>query len=139
MMQKRWNILQADPARVAALQAELANVHPTLCEILVNRGVGNFAQAKAFFMPQLEDLHSPWLMKDMEAAVTRIIDALKKDEKILIYGDYDTDGTTAVACMTQFMQKICKKELVDYYIPHRYKEGYGISIPGIEFAAAHGF
>ena len=139
MMQKRWNILQADPARVAALQDELKNVHPTLCEILVNRGIGNFLQAKAFFMPQMEDLHSPWLMKDMQAAVDRIMAAFEKEEKILIYGDYDADGTTAVSCMLQFLQKVYKRELIDYYIPHRYKEGYGISTPGIEFAAANGF
>ncbi len=138
-MQKRWKILQADPVRVAALQAELTNVHPTLCEILVNRGIGNFQQAKAFFMPQLEDLHNPWLMKDMEAAVTRIMEAFSNDEKILIYGDYDADGTTAVSCMIQFMQKVYKKEQTDYYIPHRYKEGYGLSSTGIEFAAANDF
>jgi len=138
-MQKRWNILQADPAGVAALQAELKNVHPTLCEILVNRGIGNFPQARAFFLPQLKDLHSPWLMKDMAAAVDRIQEALDRQEKILVYGDYDTDGTTAVACMVQFLRKIYKEEQVDYYIPHRYNEGYGISLQGITTACENGF
>lgn len=138
-MQKRWNILQADPARVAALQAELKNVHPTLCEILVNRGIDNFPLAKAFFLPHLTDLHSPWLMKDMSTAVRRILDAFDREEKILIYGDYDADGTTAVACMVQFLGKIYKKERIDYYIPHRYKEGYGISMQGITMAKENGF
>jgi single-stranded-DNA-specific exonuclease len=137
-MQKRWNIRQADPARVAALQAEL-NIHPILCEILINRGIGNFHQAKGFFLPQLEDLHSPWLMKDMEKAVSRITTAFEKQEKVLIYGDYDADGTTAVACMVQFLRKIYAPDLIDYYIPHRYREGYGISAAGIDLAKDNGF
>jgi len=137
-MQKRWNILKAAPAKVAALQAELG-IHPILCEILVNRGVENFSQAKGFFIPRLEDLHSPWLMKDMEAAVGRILAAFEKQEKILIYGDYDADGTTAVACMVQFLRGCCRELLIDYYIPHRNKEGYGISVQGIDFAKENEF
>ena len=137
-MQKRWNILQADPARVAALQAAL-KINAVLCRILVQRGLETFDQAKDFFRPQLEDLHDPWLMKDMEKAVDRILDAARRQEKILVYGDYDVDGTTAVACLFQFFRKWYPPGWVDFYIPHRYREGYGISRQGIDFAKENGF
>src|SRR5882757_4487726 len=138
IMQKRWNILQAAPARVDALRAEL-NIHPTLCSILVNRGIENVHQAMEFFHPRLEDLHSPWLMKDMGKAVERILQAILRREKILVFGDYDADGVTATACMVHFLRRSYTEELIDYYIPHRYKEGYGVSAAGVEFAKENGF
>jgi single-stranded-DNA-specific exonuclease len=135
-MEKRWNILKANPATVAALQEQL-KISPILCELLVQRGIVNFDAAKKFFRPQIEHLHSPWLMKDMKKAVERIQTAFDKEEKILVYGDYDVDGTTSVATLYQFLKELSPN--IDYYIPHRYKEGYGISKMGIDFAKEHGF
>lgn len=135
-MEKRWNILKADPAIVAALQEQL-KISPILCELLVQRGIVDFDAAKKFFRPQIEHLHSPWLMKDMKKAVERIQTAFEKEEKILVYGDYDVDGTTSVATLYQFLKYLSPN--IDYYIPHRYKEGYGISKMGIDFAKENGF
>lgn len=109
----------------------------TICQILVQRGVTNYDQAKDFFRPQLSKLHSPWLMKDMETAVNCIITAFHNNEKILVYGDYDVDGTTAVASMFLFLKS--QHQLVDFYVPNRYKEGYGISKAGIDFAKKNEF
>jgi single-stranded-DNA-specific exonuclease len=135
-MNKRWNILQANENKTAPLQKAL-NIHPVLCEILVQRGIETFGQAKDFFRPQLSDLHDPWLMKDMKKAVERIIVAINNNEKILVFGDYDVDGTTSVATMYQFLKKI--HSYLDFYIPHRYREGYGVSKAGIDFAKENGF
>ncbi len=135
-MQKRWNILPADERKVNALQQSL-KIHPVLCKILVQRGIDSFDKAKDFFRPQLSLLHSPWLMKDMEKAVERIVIAINENEKILVFGDYDVDGTTAVASMYQFLKKIHSS--LDFYIPHRYREGYGVSKAGIDFAKENGF
>jgi single-stranded-DNA-specific exonuclease len=135
-MQKRWNILSSETADVASLQASL-KINPILCSILVQRGITDYEKAKEFFRPSLEHLHSPWLMKDMQKAVNRIINAFEKKEKILVYGDYDVDGTTSVASMFQFLKLL--HEPIDFYIPHRYKEGYGISKIGIDFAKEQGF
>src|SRR5438067_2018294 len=138
MQQKRWNILTADDDKVEQLYASL-KIHPVLCKILAQRNIETFDKAKQFFRPQLTDLHDPWLMKDMEKAVERILNAFDKQEKILVFGDYDVDGTTAVSCMLRFLQKIYQPEKVDFYIPHRYREGYGISKRGIDFAYENGF
>ena len=135
-MQKRWKLLKADEAKVAALQNDL-KVNKLLCKLLVQRGFDTYEKAKLFFRPQISDLHDPWLMKDMRKAVNRILEAFKTHEKILIYGDYDVDGTTAVATVFQFLKKIY--EPVEFYIPHRYKEGYGISKIGIDHAKENGF
>jgi single-stranded-DNA-specific exonuclease len=135
-MQKRWNILTADEIKVKSLQQAL-NVHPVFCKILVQRSIETYDQAKDFFRPQLTELHSPWLMKDMDKAVDRIISAITADEKILVFGDYDVDGTTSVASMYQFLKKIHSR--LDFYIPHRYREGYGISKAGINFAKENDF
>lgn len=135
-MQKRWNILSSNAAAVTSLQATL-KINPILCSILAQRGITDYEKAKEFFRPSLEQLHSPWLMKDMQKAVDRIIDAFEKKEKILVYGDYDVDGTTSVASMFQFLKLL--HEPIDFYIPHRYKEGYGISKIGIDFAKEQGF
>lgn len=134
-MEKRWKIKEADAEKVSSLKNALG-VHNALCTLLVQRGIEQFDTAKEFFRPKLEDLHSPWLMKDMEKAVARIDAAIKKEEKILVYGDYDVDGTTSVASMYLFLKKIYPS--VDFYIPHRYKEGYGISKIGIDFANENG-
>lgn len=135
-MHKRWNILTAGDTKVNALQQAL-KIHPVICQILVQRGIETFEEAKAFFRPQLSALHSPWLMKDMEKAVTRIITAINDNEKILVFGDYDVDGTTSVASMYQFLKTVHTH--LDFYIPHRYREGYGVSKAGIDFAKENGF
>ncbi len=134
-MEKRWNILKAPPGLSDELQAKL-NINRTLCDILVNRGITGFDDARDFFRPALNSLHDPWLMKDMDLAVVRILSALTQKEKILIYGDYDVDGTTAVASMYRFLKTM--HEPTDFYIPHRYREGYGISKAGIDYAKDHG-
>ena len=130
-MEKRWNILKANPAKVQLLQDAL-KIHPILCELLVQRGIDDFDAAKQFFRPSLDHLHDPWLMKDMKKAVDRIQTAFEKQEKILVFGDYDVDGTTSVATLYQFLKQLSPH--IDYYIPHRYKEGYGISKIGIDYA-----
>ncbi|MCZ2222600.1 MAG: single-stranded-DNA-specific exonuclease RecJ [Chitinophagales bacterium] len=135
-MQKRWNILEADSGKVASLKNDL-KINETICKILVQRGIDNYEKAKDYFRPTLKHLHNPWLMKDMDKAVNRILQAIENNEKILIYGDYDVDGTTSVACMYSFLKKVYNN--IDFYIPHRYKEGYGVSKAGIEFAATNNF
>jgi len=137
-MHKRWKIAQPDKATVQLLQSSL-NIHPTLCGLLIQRGIDTYNKAKQFFRPQLSDLHDPWLMKDMLKAVKRVLSAINDGEKILVFGDYDVDGTTSVACMYQFLQKIYDTENLDFYIPHRYREGYGVSKAGIDFAYENGF
>ena len=137
-MEKRWNVLQAESMSVDSLIQSL-KIHPILCKILVQRGLDSYEKTKDFFRPRLEDLHDPFLMKDMEKATERIFDAIRKKEKILVFGDYDVDGTTSVACMYRFLQKIYDPEQLDYYIPHRYREGYGISKAGIDFAKENGY
>jgi single-stranded-DNA-specific exonuclease len=134
-MEKRWNILNADIQKVNALK-EALKIHPILCELLVQRGIDTFDAAKKFFRPSLSDLHDPWLMKDMKTAVDRIAEAISASQKILVFGDYDVDGTTSVATLYQFLKQLSIN--VDYYIPHRYKEGYGISKIGIDFAKETG-
>lgn len=134
-MQKRWNILASNKEKVEALHSTL-KINKTICRILVQRGLEDFEASKHFFRPQLADLYSPWLMKDMDKAVERVLQAFDQSEKILVFGDYDVDGTTAVALMYQFLLGIYDQ--VDYYIPHRYKEGYGVSKAGIDFAHEQG-
>jgi len=136
-MQKRWNILAADPDEISALHNAL-KINPTLCKILVQRGIKTFEDAKNYFRPQLSHLHDAWLMKDMQKAVDRIHSAINiNKEKILVFGDYDVDGTTSVAAMFQFLKNIYSE--VEFYIPHRYKEGYGVSKLGIDFAKENNF
>ncbi|MFM9909861.1 MAG: single-stranded-DNA-specific exonuclease RecJ [Chitinophagaceae bacterium] len=137
-MQKRWKIVEYNHQVTQALHSAL-NIHPLLCRLLVQRGFDIYNKTKQFFRPQLTDLHDPWLMKDMLKAVKRILSAINTGEKILVFGDYDVDGTTSVACMFQFLQKIYDPEKIDFYIPHRYREGYGISKAGIDFARENNF
>jgi single-stranded-DNA-specific exonuclease len=136
MLAKRWKLLTAEKDKVDSLQKEL-NIHPALCKILVQRGFETFDKAKDFFRPQLCQLHDPWLMKDMDKAVERIQSAIENEEKILVFGDYDVDGTTSVACLYSLLKKIHTH--IDFYIPNRYREGYGVSKAGIEFAKENGF
>ena len=137
-MEKRWSILPADNIATANLQTSL-KINNSICKILVKRGITDYEKAKNYFRPSLKDLHDPFLMKDMYKAVYRITTAIETNEKILIYGDYDVDGTTSVASMFQFICSIHNKELVEFYIPHRYREGYGISKLGIDYAAENNF
>jgi len=133
-MQKRWKFTEYDVTEATELQQQL-KIHPIFCQLLVQRGIHSFDAAKKFFRPQLNHLHDPFLMKGMEKAVQRIGQAIIKKEKILIYGDYDVDGTTSVALIYRFFAK--HQALLDSYLPDRYKEGYGISIQGIDYAAAN--
>ncbi|MEJ7683435.1 MAG: DHH family phosphoesterase [Segetibacter sp.] len=135
-MQKRWKVLNAEQEKVTSLQEEL-KINEVICKILVQRGFDTFNKAKNFFRPQLSMLHTPWLMKDMDKAVDRILKAIKEKEKILLYGDYDVDGTTAVAGMYQFITNFYPH--VEFYIPHRYREGYGVSKLGIDYAKENNF
>ena len=127
---------QADPAKVEKLSAEVG-IDRVLAELLVKRGVETFDQARSFFRPSLSDLHDPFLMKDMDAAVERLRKAITSGEKILVYGDYDVDGTTAVALVFSFIRRFTAA--VDFYIPDRYDEGYGVSYKGIDWAFEGGF
>ena len=135
--QTRWTYQNApDPDLVQHL-SQAINVNPVLSAILVQRGITDFLSAKAFFRPSLNMLHDPFLMKNMDMAVARIARAMDNQEKILVYGDYDVDGTTAVAMLFSFLKTIYSN--IDYYIPDRYKEGYGISRTGIDHAVKEGF
>ena len=125
-----------DQGRTDALFAAL-KVHPVLCNMLVHRGIDSYEKAKSYFRPELKDLHDPFLMKDMAKAVKRIFSAFSAGEKILVFGDYDVDGTTSVACMYQFLKQ--HHPDTEFYIPHRYREGYGISKAGIDFAKENGY
>ena len=133
----KWILKEpADPAKVERLATEVG-IDKVLAELLVKRGVETFEQARSFFRPTLEALHDPFLMKDMDKAVERLHKAISSGEKILVYGDYDVDGTTAVALVYSFIQRFTDK--VDFYIPDRYDEGYGVSYKGIDWAADGGF
>ena len=136
-MQKRWAIREnTDEEAISNLAAELA-INPVLSKLLVQRGIDTFEGARYFFRPDHRHLHDPFLMKDMEKAIDRIEEAIKTNEKILVYGDYDVDGTTAVSVVYGFFKKYHRH--LEYYIPDRYKEGYGISTQGIDYAAEHEF
>ncbi len=126
---------EADEATATALAKEL-DIHPALGQLLMRRGIRTSAEAKRFFRPQLSDLHDPFLMNDMQIAVERLNKALVRKERVLVYGDYDVDGCTAVALVYKFLSQFYSN--VGYYIPDRYEEGYGISKKGIDFAAETG-
>jgi len=131
-MEKKWIIKESGNSSVVKhLAAELV-VSDSLANLMVQRNITTPEEAKTFFSPSLDYLHDPFLMKDMNIAVDRLSTAIKKNEKILVYGDYDVDGTTAVAMMYSFLKE--QYSNVDYYIPDRYREGYGVSIVGIDHA-----
>lgn len=133
-MEFRWCAKVTPPAEKVARLSEAINVSPQIATILLQRGIESYEQAEKFFRPKVEDLHNPFLMKDMDKAYARIVQALNAKEKILVYGDYDVDGTTAVSIVYSFFRNF-HPNLIDYYIPDRYKEGYGISKAGIDHAA----
>ena len=136
-IEKRWVVKpQGNPEAVAAMAAA-TGISPVLANLLVQRGIDTLEKAKKFFNPQLSDLHDPFLMKDMDKAVERVERAVRNREKIMVYGDYDVDGTTAVAPVYKFLRQIGHKDLL-FYIPDRYTEGYGISTKGIDHAARKG-
>src|SRR5690554_715891 len=133
-MQKRWVQVPKAAVDIADTLTKDLGVSPIIAELLVRRGISTFDQARHYFRPSLEALHDPFLMRDMDKAVDRIARAIRDGEKILLYGDYDVDGTTAVAVAYSFFHKLHDK--LDFYLPDRYKEGYGISKAGIDYAAA---
>jgi len=136
-VEKRWTLLNTDQDTINLLQAEL-KVHPSICKLLSLRGINTYEKAKKFFRPEMTDLHDPFLMKGMQKAVDRISEAVDWHERIMVYGDYDVDGTTAVSLVYSFLRKNYTGELT-YYLPHRYREGYGVSKIGIDYAFSHGY
>ena len=136
-MDRIWDFKkQGDQNEVKHLSAAL-NVNMVIARLLVQRGITTYNDAKAFFRPRLSDLHDPFLMKDMEKAVERLQEAIHNQEKVIVYGDYDVDGTTSVALMYLFLKQRIKE--IEYYIPDRYSEGYGISPKSIDYAVDNGF
>ena len=137
-MTHKWNYLPitSDQAEASQRLAQELGISPVLGRLLVERGITTATAAKKFFRPQLPDLYDPFLMKDMDVAVERLNKAMGKKERILIYGDYDVDGTTAVALVYKFIQQFYSN--IDYYIPDRYNEGYGVSTQGVDYASETG-
>ena len=135
-MQKNWNILESKNTVVSKLSKAL-NVSEIVAHLLVLRGITTFDEAKSFFRPEISHLNNPFLMKNMQKAVDRIQTVIASGEKVLVYGDYDVDGTTSVAMMYSFLKK--KVREIEYYIPCRYDEGYGISLKGIDYAKKNNF
>ena len=137
-MTHKWNYQPITPEQAEASQqlAQELGISPILGKLLAERGITTAADARKFFRPQLPDLYDPFLMKDMDIAVERLNKAMGKKERILVYGDYDVDGTTAVALVYKFIQQFYSN--IDYYIPDRYNEGYGVSIQGVDYAAENG-
>ena len=133
-MNHKWNYQPPSQEQTEAAKAlaKETGINPVLCKLLLERGITSAAEAKRFFRPQLSELHDPFLIKDMSIAVERLNQAMGKKERILVYGDYDVDGTTAVALVYKFLQQFYSN--IDYYIPDRYNEGYGVSVKGVDYA-----
>ena len=138
-METKWILNQSVDKQQVAEIVKVLNIDENLATLLVQRGITNYEEAKTFFRPSLSQLHDPFLMKDMDKAVERVISAINNGEKVLIYGDYDVDGTTAVAVVYTYLKPFFKKKRIEFYIPDRYEEGYGISYKGIDYAADNGF
>ncbi len=134
-MEKNWVIKQQGDESILQHLQQILGVDRPIANLLKQRGIENFEQAKFFFRPELSHLHDPFLMKDMDRAIKRIEHAISSGEKIMVYGDYDVDGTTAVAMVYSYLKEFSHDIL--FYIPDRYNEGYGISIKGIDFASAN--
>lgn len=133
----KWILKEpADPEKVTRLATEVG-IDRVLAELLVKRGVETFEEARSFFRPDLSNLHDPFLMKDMDRAVERVRKAIVSGEKILVYGDYDVDGTTAVALVYSFLKRFTSN--IDFYVPDRNDEGYGVSLKGVDWAHQNGF
>ena len=137
-MNHKWNYQSPSQEQTEAAKAlaKETGISPILCKLLLERGITSVTEAKRFFRPQLNELHDPFLMKDMHIAVERLNQAMGRKERILIYGDYDVDGTTAVALVYKFLQQFYSN--IDYYIPDRYNEGYGVSVKGVDYACQTG-
>jgi single-stranded-DNA-specific exonuclease len=133
----RWTIKPKPESIKLAIMKKVLQVDDTVATLLLQRGIDTYEAAKTFFRPSFNDLHNPYLMKDMDKAVSRIEAAIENNENILVYGDYDVDGTTSVALMSSYLKT--KTENVATYIPDRYVEGYGVSYKGIDFAEDNGF
>ena len=133
-MNYKWNYQppSQEKTETAKALAGETGISPVLCKLLLERGISTAAEVKRFFRPQLNELHDPFLMKDMDIAVNRLNEAMGKKERIMVYGDYDVDGTTAVALVYKFLQQFYSN--IDYYIPDRYEEGYGVSYKGVDYA-----
>lgn len=138
-METKWILHQSIDKQQVAEIIKVLNIDENLATLLVQRGITNYEEAKTFFRPSLSQLHDPFLMKDMDKAVERVLSAIRNGEKVLVYGDYDVDGTTAVAVVYTYLKPFFKKKKIEFYIPDRYEEGYGISIKGIDYAADNGF
>ena len=138
-METKWILHQSVDKQQVAEIVKVLNIDENLATLLVQRGITNYEEAKTFFRPSLSQLHDPFLMKDMDKAVERVLSAIRNGEKVLVYGDYDVDGTTAVAVVYTYLKPFFKKKKIEFYIPDRYEEGYGISIKGIDYAADNGF
>lgn len=136
-MQKRWVLKGVQSETEARKLADTLNIEMSLARLLIKRGVNDFDEAKSFFRPKLEELHDPYLMQDMDQAVDHINHCLKDNKKILVYGDYDVDGTTSVSMMYDFLAKYTDN--IDFYIPDRYSEGYGVSFQAIDWAEENQF
>ena len=133
-MNNKWNYQPPSQEQTEAAKAlsKETGISPILCNLLLERGITSAAEAKRFFRPQLNELHDPFMMKDMDIAVNRLNEAMGRKERIMVYGDYDVDGTTAVALVYKFLQQFYSN--IDYYIPDRYEEGYGVSEKGVDYA-----
>jgi len=137
---KRWTyrkILSTEQQAQAQALSKAITINPFLGQLLVQRGITNFEEAKAFFRPSIDFLHDPFLMRDMDKAVARLLEAFEKQEKIIVYGDYDVDGATSVSVFYGFLKKYYPH--LEYYIPDRYTEGYGVSWQSIDYAEANNF
>ena len=138
-METKWILhKEVDNQKVEEIVKALG-IDKNLATLLVQRGISTYNEAKTFFRPDLSQLHDPFLMKDMDKAVERVLQAINNNEKLLVYGDYDVDGTTAVALVYTYLKPFFKKKKIEFYIPDRYEEGYGISHKGIDYAAENGF
>ena len=137
-MHFKWNYEPPTSKEIAEAKelGDKLSISPILAQLLIKRGISTESGAKRFFRPQLADLINPFLMKDMDIAVDRLNDAMGRKERILVYGDYDVDGCTAVALVFKFLQQFYSN--IDYYIPDRYEEGYGVSKKGIDYAKETG-
>ncbi len=134
---KHWILKPKGNNEVIKTLSEKLEIHPVLANLLAQRGIDTVEKAKSFFIPDLNELHDPFLMKDMDKAVDRLIKAFSNNENVLIYGDYDVDGTTAVSLLYSFLKK--KYNNLSFYIPDRYNEGYGVSYKGIDYASQQKF
>ena len=134
---KRWTLKPAEDETIERLCNDL-QIQPSICRLLALRGIKDYESARLFFRPELTHLHDPFLMKGMRRAVDRITEAMEWHERIMVYGDYDVDGTTAVAVVFSYLKQRYNGE-ISYYIPHRYREGYGISKQGIDYAHGNGY